>query len=286
MNETDNDFNNEISGDSSDLNFNAKKSLGQNFLHAPNIISAMVKTGDVNESSNVLEIGPGKGALTIKLLEAGANVIAIEKDDRAIPFLQEKFENYIKNGKLTLIHGDILEFEKILSRETLERFADFTIIANIPYYITGELLRKLLENPISPRKIVIMVQKEVAKRVVDQKESILSISVKVYGEPKYICTVSRKLFRPMPNVDSAVISIENISKKFFNESNIDEKYFFEVLKAGFAHKRKILIRNLENVIDKEKLEKIWLNEKIPHDARAENINVEMWKKIVGDTSKF
>ena len=95
--------------------FTAKKSLGQNFLHAPNVISAMVHAGNISKNDTVLEVGPGKGALTTKLLETGARVIAIEKDDRAIPFLQEKFANYIKsgtkNGQLEIIHGDILEFD-------------------------------------------------------------------------------------------------------------------------------------------------------------------------------
>lgn len=255
------------------MSFIAKKSLGQNFLHAPQVISAMVYAGEVTSESIVLEVGPGKGALTSKLLEAGAQVIAVEKDDRAILFLQEKFSNEIATGKLKLIHADILEFN-----ETPETYI---LIANIPYYITGEFMRKFLESNNPPKKIVVMVQKEVAKRVVDTKESILSISVKAYGVPKYICSVPRKFFRPMPNVDSAVLMIERISKDFFEK--IDEKYFFEVLKAGFAHKRKVVIRNLEEKIPREMLEKIWESEKLPKDLRAENISLEVWKKIVGDS---
>ena len=257
-------------------NFTAKKSLGQNFLHAPNVISAMVHASDITKDSLVLEVGPGKGALTSKLLETGAKVIAIEKDDRAIPFLNEKFTNEVKNGQLTIIHGDILEYNENL----LEKY---TLIANIPYYITGEFIRKFSESQNPPQKMVIMVQKEVAKRIVDEKESILSISVKVYGNPKYICSVPRKFFRPIPNVDSAVISIENISKNFFIESKIDEKYFFEVLKIGFAHKRKVVIKNLQEKIAKNSLISLWEKENWSKDLRAENITLEMWKKIVGNT---
>ncbi len=260
------------------MTFIAKKSLGQNFLHAPQVISAMIHAGEVSAESVVFEVGPGKGALTSKLLEAGAQVLAIEKDDRAIPFLQEKFSNEIKTGQLEIIHGDVLEFDET-AHEKLKN--SYTLIANIPYYITGEFLRKFLESTHPPQKIVIMVQKEVAKRVVDTKESILSISVKAYGEPKYICSVPRKFFRPMPNVDSAVLMIQQISKSFFEK--IDEKYFFEVLKAGFAHKRKVVIRNLEQKIPKETLETIWEKEKLPKDLRAENISLEVWKKIVGDS---
>lgn len=262
------------------MTFIAKKSLGQNFLHAPNVISAMVRAGEVTNNSIVLEVGPGKGALTVKLLETGAFVIAVEKDDRAIPFLQEKFANEVKNGQLEIIHGDILEFNEKIHPKLQNTYV---LIANIPYYITGEFMRKFMESDNPPQKIVVMVQKEVAKRIINTKESILSISVKVYGEPKYICSVPRKFFRPIPNVDSAVILIENISKKFFIESKIDEKRFFEVLKAGFAHKRKVVIRNLEAVIDKNTLENIWGREGFSKDLRAENITLDMWKKIVGDT---
>lgn len=261
-------------------NFTAKKSLGQNFLHAPNVISAMVHAGEVSDKSIVLEIGPGKGALTEALLRTGARVIAIEKDDRAIPFLQNKFEKEIKSGQLELIHQDILDFHP-----DIERFSkdNYTIIANIPYYISGEFLRKFLEIDNSPNKIVVMLQKELAKRIVDDKQSILSISVKVYGNPKYLVTVPRKFFRPMPNVDSAVLIIDKISKNFFKNPEIDEKLFFEILKAGFAHKRKILIKNLESKISRIKLDKIWESENFPKDVRAENLSPEMWKKIVGNS---
>ena len=256
-------------------NFIAKKSLGQNFLHAPNVISAMVHAGKISKGNTVLEVGPGKGALTIKLLETGEHIIAVEKDDRAIPFLQEKFANEIKTGQLELIHGDILEFNP-------EKLKNYILIANIPYYITGEFIKKFLETTNPPLRIVVMLQKEVAKRIVDSKESILSISVKAYGEPKYLVTVPRKLFRPMPNVDSAVLIIENISKKFFLQEKIGEKFFFEVLKAGFAHKRKVLIKNLEGKIPKERLESIWERENLSHNVRAEDLSPEMWKKIIGN----
>lgn len=260
--------------ENSENNFIAKKSLGQNFLHAPNVISAMVHAGNVSSVSTVLEVGPGKGALTAKLLETSARVIAIEKDDRAIPFLKEKFAN---NTNFELIHDDILNFdEKKLPK-------GYILIANIPYYITGEFIRKFLESENPPLRIVVMLQKEVAKRIVDTKESILSISVKAYGSAKYVTSVPRKFFRPMPNVDSAVLLIENISKNFFREAGISEKSFFEVLKAGFAHKRKVVIRNLEDKIDKKVLETLWENEKWPRDMRAENIPLHMWKKIVGDS---
>lgn len=261
--------------ENSDKNFVAKKSLGQNFLHAPNVISAMVHAGKISDENIVLEVGPGKGALTAKLLETGARVIAVEKDDRAIPFLQEKFAIEIKSGELELIHEDILDFDN-------SNLKNYILIANIPYYITGEFMRKFLETKNQPIRIIVMVQKEVAKRITDVKQSILSLSVKAYGDPKYLVTVPKKFFRPIPNVDSAVLVIENISKKFFTESKIDEKSYFEIIKTAFAHKRKVVIKNLEDKIPKETLEKIWLKEGISKNARAEDLSPEMWKKILGN----
>jgi len=258
-------------------NFIAKKSLGQNFLHAPHVIGAMVHSARILPGEKILEVGPGKGALTVGLLEAGAYVIAIEKDDRAIPFLQEKFKIEVEKGQLKIIHGDILD----ISIDSLGfDKGGYSIVANIPYYISGEFLRKFMESEIQPNRIVVMLQKELARRIVDIKGSILSISIKAYGNPKYITAVPRKFFRPMPNVDSAVLLIENISKNFFLESNIDEKKFFEVVKAGFAHKRKVLIKNLETKIDKNNLKAMWEEGKWSPKVRAEELTLSDWKKII------
>ncbi len=271
----------------SSKNFTAKKSLGQNFLHAPQVISAMVHSAQIVHGDTVLEAGPGKGALTEKLLEAGAKVIAVEKDDRAIPFLSEKFKEEIEKGKLEIIHEDILEFD-ILGHGLMQ--GKYKIVANIPYYISGEFIRKFLETDAQPQRMVIMLQKELAKRITDEKGSILAISVKAYGNPKYITSVPRKFFRPMPNVDSAVLLIENISKNFFKEGlesskigwkdgQIDEKTFFEIIKAGFAHKRKVLIKNLEEKLSSRELKSIWEKEKWLPTARAQELSLKDWKKI-------
>lgn len=257
-------------------NFIAKKSLGQNFLHAPHVVGAMVHAARIMKGDIVLEVGPGKGVLTAGLLETGARVIAVEKDDRAIPFLQEKFASEIANGKLKIIHGDILDLSPLELGIESEKYS---IVANIPYYISGEFLRKFLESKTQPTRIVVMLQKELAKRIVDEKKSILSLSIKVYGEPKYITSVPRKFFRPIPNVDSAVLCIENISKKFFLDNQIDEKVFFERVKAGFSHKRKVLIRNLESVIAPKTLKALWEGEKWSVHTRAEELSLEQWNKI-------
>ena len=253
----------------------AKKSLGQNFLTSRGVARDIVVAAQITPDDVVLEIGPGKGFLTEGLLQKAKKVIAVEKDERMVEYLKDKFREEIRNGKLELIHQDILSFD--ISRSTLHTLR-FTLVANIPYYITGQFLRKFLSGPVQPSKMVILLQKEVVKRIManDGKESILSISVKAYGRPKNIGKVSKENFSPRPKVDSAILLIDNISRDFFKE--IDEKRFFEIVKAGFAHKRKILTRNIEHLAkNKEQIEEVFKNCGIPPKARAEDLKIEQWK---------
>lgn len=258
--------------------FSAKKSLGQNFLHAPQVITLMVHHAGVGAGDTVLEVGPGKGALTEKLLATGAHVIAVEKDDRAIPFLADKFKSAVDSKQLELVHGDILEYTPPIEQ--------YTIVANIPYYISGEFLQKFFEAENQPKKIIVMLQKELAKRIVDEKGSILGMSIKVYGNPKYLTSVPRKFFRPVPNVDSAVLLIENISKNLFVDAKIDEKAFFNIIKTGFSHKRKVLIKNLEGILPPEALKNLWETQKWLPTIRAEELTLEDWKNIAIFASRF
>lgn len=250
----------------------AKKSLGQNFLNSDGALSAIILAGKVKKGDVVLEIGPGKGSLTKELLKTGAKVVAVEKDDRLIPILEELFAREIKSGKFTLIHKDILE---VNLEEYSLKVGGYKLIANIPYYITGEITRKFLSGNFQPSLIVILVQKEVAERIVvkDGKESILSISIKAYGEPKYIQTVKAGSFFPPPKVDSAILLIDNISKNNFKKVN--EQKFFEIMKAGFAHKRKTISSNLKTFVTKEKLAELGINEK----ERAERLSMKQWLEI-------
>ena len=183
----------------------------------------------------------------------------------------------------------------------------YKIIANIPYYITGSFLQKFLESEFQPSKMVLMLQKEVARRIVGEgrkaesrdfflqekrsvtppggpnlngKESILSISVKAYGTPKYIMTVKAKYFSPEPNVDSAIILIDKISKDFF--TNLSEAVFFKIVKAGFAHKRKMLIGNLKSVAGDKNLKEIFIKNNIPPKTRAEDITLNDWAELSKD----
>ncbi|MDO8620310.1 MAG: 16S rRNA (adenine(1518)-N(6)/adenine(1519)-N(6))-dimethyltransferase RsmA [bacterium] len=247
-----------------------KKSLGQHFLRDGSALRKIAEAGHLSPEDTVLEVGPGEGALTELLLARAGKVIAVEKDDRLIPILQQKFASEIALGKLSLIHADILDVSP--SAYGLEPRA-YSVVANIPYYITGALIRKFLESEHQPSAMVLLVQKEVARRIVahDSKESILSISVKAYGTPRYLDTVKAGAFSPPPKVDSAIIAIEGISKKFFEE--IDEKRFFELLKKGFAHPRKLLSSNLG--VPAENLLACGIAEK----ARPENLSIDDWKNL-------
>ncbi len=247
----------------------AKKSLGQNFLKSPAVVRKMIETAGLSSADVVVEIGPGKGALTVELLNTGATVIAIEKDIELMPLLQEKFAKELTSEQLTLINTDISTFDI----STLPKH--YKLIANIPYYITGEILRKFLESKQQPISMTLLVQKEVAQRIVarDAKESILSMSVKAYGEPKYVQKVPAMLFNPKPRVDSAILHIADISKDFFITNNITEKDFFKVLRLGFSQKRKILANNLN--ISKEELERLDISD----SARAETLTLEEWATL-------
>jgi 16S rRNA (adenine1518-N6/adenine1519-N6)-dimethyltransferase len=249
--------------------YRAKKSLGQNFLKSTKALSDIISAGDISPNEIILEIGPGKGALTEKLLEKAGKVVAIEKDPELILLLREKFAKEIINKKLEIIEHDILDFDF-----TAEKYK---IIANIPYYITGAIIRKFLESNNQPEIMVLLVQKEVAKRIVaqDKKESILSISVKAYGSPVYVDTVKKRYFSPEPKVDSAILLVENISKRLFVENNISEEKFFELVKIGFAHKRKVLSSNLKPLLGGRTpncLETCEIKEKV----RAEDLELKDW----------
>jgi 16S rRNA (adenine1518-N6/adenine1519-N6)-dimethyltransferase len=265
-------------------NIPAKKSLGQNWLKSKTALFKMVETGEICSTDIIVEVGPGKGALTENLLEKAGKVIAIEKDHRLIELLKDKFSKQITEDKLILLSKDVLD----LIPEKFRLFGDsYKVIANIPYYITGQFLRKFLETEAQPERIIVMVQKEIADRIVahDGKESLLSLAVKVYGQVKKVMKVDKENFSPAPKVDSAILAITNISKKFFTDNNIPEKKFFEILHAGFAHKRKMLLGNLKEWFikkgrkDTETLPNIFAEIKLSEKIRAEDITLQNWADL-------
>ena len=248
----------------------AKKSLGQHFLTSQGAVHAMVEAGHVQGGDVVLEIGPGRGVLTSALLKAGAHVVAVEKDEQLVPVLAERFADEIAAGQLTMVEGDALACQLPIPHTT-----SYKLVANIPYYITGALLERFLTAQHQPAVLVFLVQKEIAERVArSKKESILSLSVKAYGVPRYVRTVPRGAFSPAPTVDSAILAIEHISRGCF-ENGAHEERFFALVKAGFAHKRKLLVRNLETILGKRAAEALEKAE-IPPKARAEDVPLPKW----------
>lgn len=253
-----------------------KKTLGQHFLHNPFYLSLIADTANIKEGEHVLEVGPGEGALTRELLLRGAKVVAIEKDHRLIPVLKETFAPEIENGRLSLVEGDALE----LSPADVKIRGSYKVVANIPYYITGALIKKFLSQMKPATSLVLLVQKEVAQRIArEKKESILSLSVKVYGEPRYIKTVPRGAFNPPPQVDSAILAVEGVSRKHFKNSAAEAK-FFALLKAGFGQKRKFLKRNLEKLLGAD-AETAFKKGNIPDNARAEDLSLSQWLLLAG-----
>ncbi|MDP3958255.1 MAG: 16S rRNA (adenine(1518)-N(6)/adenine(1519)-N(6))-dimethyltransferase RsmA [bacterium] len=252
----------------------AKKSLGQHFLASKGALDKIIDAADITPDDIVLEIGPGRGTLTEELLKWAGKVVAVEKDEQLILYLREKFKEEIKVGKFVLMHGDILT----LGIENLKlKTENYKLIANIPYYITGAILEKFLAAAHQPARMVLLVQKEVAERIAREKKgSLLSTSVKAYGVPRYGATVKRGSFVPPPKVDSAILIIENISKNNFADKKEEEK-FFSILKAGFAHKRKLLSGNLAALYGKERVAETFKSCDIDGKARAEELSVDTWK---------
>ena len=259
------------------LKIDAKKSLGQHFLTSPVVPGWMCDAADISHNDIVLEIGPGTGVLTSALLMRGAQVIALETDERAGAALTDSFCAELASSQLTLIHADIRKID--LSEISNLQDRQFKVVANIPYYLSGLLFRTLLESTLQPSDLVYLVQKEVAKRgcssiSTGEKESLLSLSLQVYGTPRYVKTVSRGHFTPPPKVDSAIIAVRNISKKNFD--NLSEALFFEILHLGFGQKRKQLLGNLAKHYDRELLTHSFSTAEIPVSARAEDIPLDKW----------
>ncbi len=253
----------------------AKKSLGQHFLNNQHIPRLMADAAEVGAGDIVVEIGPGTGVLTRELLSRGATVIAIEADARAVEALQEPFKAEILAQKLVISHSDA----RTLDLHTMPVAPHkYKVVANIPYYLSGRLFRAFLETDVQPNTLVFLVQKEVAERIArDPKESLLSLSVKAFGEPKYVKTVGKGNFTPPPKVDSAIIAVRNITNSRFSE--IKQTAFFTILHAGFAAKRKQLIGNLTKTASRDTLTHIFSTLGIPLDARGEDLSIDTWLSI-------
>lgn len=247
----------------------AKKSLGQHFLLHKQIAQRIVFVAHIEACDTVLEIGPGTGKLTDALLEKAGKVIALEADENLVTLLEEKYADSISGGYLDVHHQDIRLFNPVTIT------TPYVLVANIPYYLTSAILRQFLETASQPKRMTLLVQKEVAKRIAkDKKESILSISVKVFGEPVYEFVVPRGAFFPEPSVDSAVLSIKNIRNPFNTPDATTS--FFSVVRAGFSHKRKKLTNNLLTIAGADIVQDAMFSANIAPGVRAEDVPVEKW----------
>lgn len=256
-----------------DKDFNFKKRYGQNFLKDDNILNNIVNTIDITENDLVIEIGPGAGALTNKLLNKTKKIICFEIDKQLEIYLN-KFE---KIG-VKVIYGDFLD-------QDVKSYLNFSydnlyIIANLPYYITTPIINKIIVDKIPVNKCLFMVQKEVADRLSASKSTkdynSLTVFMNYYFEIKKLFNVSRNVFYPKPNVDSAVILLAKREKPLINVKN--EEKFFKLIKDSFKYKRKTLKNNLKSY-DLEKIEEILNKHNMNLSARAEAISIEIFADI-------
>lgn len=228
----------------SKYNFAFKKSLGQNFIIDVNILENIIKHAGIHESSGVIEIGTGIGALTEQLAIHAEKVIAYEIDERLLPILQFTLQDY-KN--IDIIYEDILQANIHSAIKTyFSKQNDLHIVANLPYYITTPIVMKLLADRLPVTSITIMIQKEVADRMAAKPNSksygSLSIAVQYYTHAKNVMHVPRHVFMPQPNVDSSVLKLTLRDCPLVHV--IDEEYFFSFVRACFAQRRKTLRNNL------------------------------------------
>jgi 16S rRNA (adenine1518-N6/adenine1519-N6)-dimethyltransferase len=252
--------------------------LGQNFLRDEKILEKIIQSANLQPDDFIVEIGPGEGGLTEKLADKVKQVIAVEIDKKLIPALQKKFA---QNKKIIILNADIL---KINLKEIVKSFklqvSSYKVVANIPYYITSSIIRLFLESALPPQEMILMVQKEVAERIVEKpgKMSILALSVQYYAQAQILFSVPAKAFYPIPKVDSAVIKII----PFLNQNNPQEtQKFFRVVRAGFSAKRKTLANNLANSfhLDKKDVENKLNPIGLAPLTRAQELSLEDWKKL-------
>ncbi|MBT4850372.1 ribosomal RNA small subunit methyltransferase A [Candidatus Parcubacteria bacterium] len=260
-------------------NLTPNKIRGQNFLVSDEVLDDIIVGSQVNDTDLVIEVGAGLGALTQKLTENAEQVVSLEIDKNLARPL-EKIVNLTDN--LEIIWQDILSFSEGQVADVLSKYkkSKYKIIANIPYYLTGKFIQKFLTIKYKPSNMTLMVQKEVAERIIvgDGKHSKLSLSVALYAESKIVRIVEKNNFYPAPKIDSAIIQIDNIKNWDYD---VEEKKVWQLIKLGFASKRKKLINNLANEksFDKDKLKKVFEKLDLDETIRAEKITVENWLKL-------
>lgn len=256
------------------------KSLGQNFLIDEKALEDIIAASQLNPGDTAVEVGPGMGVLTFALSKRCKKVIAIEKDKRMSSFLRKEIlKTFGENSNIEVISGDILKLN--LPKLFQERgIGKYKVVANIPYYITSPITKLFLETEIQPEMIVVLMQKEVAERICAEKGdmSILALSVLLYGKPELVRIVGKDSFYPVPKVDSAILRISDISRKYSSEEYAS---IFKVIKIGFSAKRKRLSNNLAAGLEigKDKAEDLLLQIGVDKNARAQDLEVEDWIRL-------
>ena len=256
-------------------NLIAKKGYGQNFLINHETIKTIVNKTDINEKTLVIEIGPGLGALTQELLNVSKMVIAIEIDKKMVEVLNDNFNGY---NNLLIINNDFMKVNLMEIIDEYNQFEEVVVVSNLPYYITSDILERIigLRHP-KIKKIVAMMQKEVGKKFLKKEsniESYLKVLIDNYCDVSTVMYVSKNDFEPRPNVDSIVLEFCLNNDKY----ELDY-YFFEIIKTCLQNRRKTLI-NTFPCEDKEKIENVLKILNIKNTIRIEELNIEMFKKIV------
>ena len=255
------------------------KIRGQNFLIDDRALETIIEASNLDSKDLVLEVGPGLGALTTVLVDKAKQVFAFEVDKNFQPILNKLLKQYVN---LEIFWQDILSLSDSQLGDILKKYKskNYKIIANIPYYLTAKFIRQFIQSQHQPQSMTLMLQKEVAQRIVvsDNKYSLLSLSVHFYAKSKIITLVAKENFFPQPQVDSAIIHIFDIKPWPYE---VEEKFVWQLIHRGFAKKRKKLINNLltDPSFKKEKLEKIFANLDLDLNIRAERLLPENWLKL-------
>lgn len=267
----------------------ANKSFGQNFLIDDDVIDGIIESANISKKDLVIEIGPGLGTLTSKLLENANKVIAVEIDNKMVEVISDRFRMY---NNLQIINEDILKIDlnAIIENEKQED-GRAKIVANLPYYISTPIIMKLLEERLNIDEIVVMVQKEVADRLTAKPGTKLSgaitYAVDYYAEAEPVLNVGRDCFIPAPKVDSEVIKLK-LRKQPKVEVN-NEKELFKLIKLNFTQRRKTLINVLVNsgmVKSKENAMKIFDELEFDYGVRGETLNLEQYKLLIDCINKY
>ena len=256
-----------------------QKKWGQNFLTDARILESIATAADVTSTDTVLEIGPGLGHLTRVLAAHAKRVVAVEIDAELASKLQNEF---VDASKVRIVHGDILKFNPFdLVREASDSVVEYKVVANLPYYITSAILRHLLEAEHQPRVIVVMVQREVAQRMIARppEMNLLAVSVQFFARPRIVRTIAAGAFYPRPKVDSAVVRLEVVPN--LSMSRAETESFFKIVRAGFGEKRKQLRNSLAQGLTMlpQQAEQLLVAAGIDPSRRAETLGLDEWSVL-------